>query len=535
MFSWLNNDEEERQEVYQNVTEGLKKIYRNKLFPLELHYHFHEFHSPQLNDADFDAKPLILLVGQYSTGKTTFIKYLLERDFPGMRIGPEPTTDKFIAVMYSDKEGVIPGNALVVDPKKQFRPLSVFGNTFLNRFQCSLVKSPVLKGLSIVDTPGILAGEKQRIDRGYDFVGVLEWFAERVDRIILLFDAHKLDISDEFRRSIEALRGHDDKIRIVLNKADMVDHQQLMRVYGALMWSLGKVLQTPEVARVYIGSFWEQPLHYDINRQLFEDETQDLFRDLQSLPKNSAMRKLNDLIKRARSAKVHAYIISELKKEMPNVFGKDHRKKELINKLPEIYDKIRKEYNISPGDFPDVAKMQEHLSMFDFTKLHGYKLKFFEVVDRMLAEDISQLMSLVPHDVKVSEEDEIQVTGGAFEGVEDKVSPFGYKQGEGVNAGYGEPEWIVNRERAAYDQVFEALSPTDGKLSGATAKEEMIKSKLPNSVLGRIWKLADIDRDGFLDKDEFALAMHLINVKLSGNDLPAVLPDHLRPPNKRFT
>ena len=29
----------------------------------------------------------------------------------------------------------VPGNALVVDPKKQFRPLSKFGNAFLNRFQ----------------------------------------------------------------------------------------------------------------------------------------------------------------------------------------------------------------------------------------------------------------------------------------------------------------------------------------------------------------------------------------------------------------
>ena len=63
-----------------------------------------------------------------------------------------------------------------------------------------------------------------------------------ISRILLLFDAHKLDISDEFRRSIEVefvftkteictmswaqgLHGHDDKIRIVLNKADMVDHQ----------------------------------------------------------------------------------------------------------------------------------------------------------------------------------------------------------------------------------------------------------------------------------------------------------------------
>lgn len=59
--------------------------------------------------------------------------YLLEQDFPGMRIGPEPTTDSFIAVMHGDTEGVVPGNALVVDPKKPFRKLNAFGNAFLNR------------------------------------------------------------------------------------------------------------------------------------------------------------------------------------------------------------------------------------------------------------------------------------------------------------------------------------------------------------------------------------------------------------------
>lgn len=397
MFSWLKRSSDD-QNVVESVLSELKKIYKNKLLPLEEHYMFHDFHSPKLEDPDFDAKPMILLVGQYSTGKTTFIRHLLERDFPGIRIGPEPTTDRFIAVMHDDKEGVIPGNALVVDPSRQFRPLSKYGNAFLNRFQCSTVPSPVLQAISIVDTPGILSGEKQRTDRGYDFTGVLEWFAERVDRIILLFDAHKLDISDEFRRSIEALNGHDDKIRIILNKADMIDHQQLMRVYGALMWSLGKVLQTPEVARVYIGSFWDQPLRFDVNRRLFEDEEQDLFRDLQSLPRNAVIRKLNDLIKRARLAKVHAYIIAELRKEMPSMFGKESKKKELIKNLGTIYDKLQREHQISPGDFPDLKKMQEKLANYDFAKFHSLKQNYLDIVDRMLATDIAKLMELIPQE-----------------------------------------------------------------------------------------------------------------------------------------
>ncbi|XP_001951167.1 EH domain-containing protein 1 [Acyrthosiphon pisum] len=544
MLGWLRKDEGKKIETYESVLDGLREKYKSKLLPLELAYQFHDFHSPQLDDPDFDAKPMILLVGQYSTGKTTFIKHLLESDFPGIRIGPEPTTDRFIAVMYDENESIIPGNALVVDPKRQFRPLSKFGNAFLNRFQCSLVNSPVLKGISIVDTPGILSGEKQRVDRGYDFTGVLEWFAEHVDRIILLFDAHKLDISDEFRRSIEALRGHDDKIRIILNKADMIDHQQLMRVYGALMWSLGKVLQTPEVARVYIGSFWDKPLRYDGNRRLFEDEEQDLFKDLQSLPGNAALRKLNDLIKRARLAKVHAYIISALHKEMPALFRRDGKKKELIKNLGTIYQNIQKEQQISPGDFPDLKKMQDVLVNLDFSKFQSLKPHLLEEVDKMLANDIAKLMAMIPlqdmHNRKMNNGDAEQqqqqqavVKGGAFVSVQDTASPFGYKRGEGIDAGKGETGWVVAKERQKYDAIFNTLEKSDGKLSGAVAKAEMVKSKLPNSVLGKIWKLSDIDHDGFLDMDEFALAMHLIQVKLGGHDLPIEIPDHLIPPSKR--
>uniref|UniRef100_A0A452IJX4 Uncharacterized protein n=1 Tax=Gopherus agassizii TaxID=38772 RepID=A0A452IJX4_9SAUR len=535
MFSWMGKQAGRRElaggggDAVQTVTGGLKELYARRLQPLEDYYRFQDFHSPTLEEADFDNKPMVLLVGQYSTGKTTFIRYLLEQDFPGMRIGPEPTTDSFIAVMYGDTEGSTPGNALVVDPKKPFRKLSRFGNAFLNRFMCAQLPNEVLKSISIIDSPGILSGEKQRISRGYDFCQVLQWFAERVDRIILLFDAHKLDISDEFSEAIKSFRGQDDKIRVVLNKADQVDTQQLMRVYGALMWSLGKVINTPEVLRVYIGSFWAQPLQNTENRRLFEVEAQDLFRDIQSLPQKAAVRKLNDLIKRARLAKVHAYIISHLKKEMPSVFGKESKKRELISTLPEIYIQLQREHHISPGDFPEVKKMQEQLENCDFSKFHSLKPKLIEAVDNMMANKIASLMSLMNQEE--SNMPTVMVHGGAFDGT--TTGPFGQGYGEGAREGADEEEWVIAKDKPVYDEIFYTLSPVNGKISGVNAKKEMVNSKLPNSVLGKIWKLADCDNDGMLDEEEFALAKHLIKIKLDGYELPSILPPHLVPPSHR--
>ena len=182
MLRWIRREEKEREpEIFENVSLGLKNLYKSRLKPLEEAYKFHNFHSPALHNADFDSKPMILLIGQYSTGKTTFIRYLLEKDFPGMRIGPEPTTDCFIAIMAGAKdkasgvvnEGIVPGNAAVVDDTKPFRALSSFGNAFLSRFLCSHMENEVLNSISIIDTPGILSGEKQRVNRGYDFAKVI--------------------------------------------------------------------------------------------------------------------------------------------------------------------------------------------------------------------------------------------------------------------------------------------------------------------------------------------------------------------------
>jgi len=215
---------------------------------------------------------------------------------------------------------------------------------------------------------------------------------------------------------------------------------------------------------------------------------------------------------------------------MPAMFGKDTKKKELIAGLGAIFTKIQHQYQISPGDFPNLKRMQEQLQYQDFSKFPALKLKLINNVDKFLAVDIAALMTRIPGEERKNQESSV-LKGGAFDGYTD--GPFGLGKGEGADKGRDDSDWIVGRERYEYDAKFEALNPINGKITGASAKTEMMKSRLPNSVLGKVWKFADIDNDGMLDVDEFALAMYLISLKLGGHDLPTELPEHLIPPSKR--
>uniref|UniRef100_A0A452IK43 Uncharacterized protein n=1 Tax=Gopherus agassizii TaxID=38772 RepID=A0A452IK43_9SAUR len=96
--------------------------------------------------------------------------------------------------------------------------------------------------------------------------------------------------------------------------------------------------------------------------------------------------------------------------------------------------------------------------------------------------------------------------------------------------------WAVKlEEKVKYDAIFDSLSPVNGLLSGDKVKPVLLNSKLPVDVLGRVWELSDIDHDGMLDRDEFAVAMFLVYCALEKEPVPMSLPSALVPPSKRKT
>nr|XP_042704608.1 intersectin-2 isoform X3 [Chrysemys picta bellii] len=89
---------------------------------------------------------------------------------------------------------------------------------------------------------------------------------------------------------------------------------------------------------------------------------------------------------------------------------------------------------------------------------------------------------------------------------------------------------VTSEERAKHDKQFESLKPIGGYITGDQARTFFLQSGLPSSVLAEIWALADLNKDGKMDQQEFSIAMKLIKLKLQGQHLPVVLPPIMKQP-----
>lgn len=282
------------------------------------------------------------------------------------------------------------------------------------------------------------------------------------------------------------------------------------------MWSLGRVLRNPEVMRVYLGSFWaDQPLQSEETRHLLEAEMNDLLTDLHALPRNSAVRRLNELVKRARLAKVHAHIIGHLKSEMPALFGKESRQAELLQNLATEFKKVHKGGMLPAGDFPELDRFRESLQMYDFSKFPKLNSRLLDQLEEVLMVDFPKLMQQFPMEVRPKP-------------TEIDLNPFASDQ---------DPDFWQHYESinvAQYTLSFAALQPVDGKLTGQALKPVLMQTGLTVDQLSKVWKLCDIDKDGKMDLDEYSLCLHLADaIKDKGLAIPDVLPPTLIPPAKR--
>ncbi|XP_070843172.1 intersectin-2a isoform X3 [Chaetodon trifascialis] len=99
----------------------------------------------------------------------------------------------------------------------------------------------------------------------------------------------------------------------------------------------------------------------------------------------------------------------------------------------------------------------------------------------------------------------------------------------------GASDWAVPQaSRLKYRQQFNTLDKLmSGYLSGPQVRNALIASNLTQTQLATIWTLADVDKDGQLQGDEFILAMHLVDMAKTGRPLPLTLPQDLVPPSLR--
>lgn len=206
--------------------------------------------------------PFVLLLGNHSSGKSSFVNYLMDRKI--QTAGVAPTDDNFTIVAPGLKDDVDrDGSSLIGDPDLGFQGLRQFGPTLIHRTQLKIRSGTRIKDFCVVDTPGMIdspivkdhfgTGRHSAMDRGYNFEGVCRWYAERADVILLFFDPDKPGTTGETLSILtNSLNGLEHKLYIILNKADQfMKIHDFARAYGSLCWNLSKVIQRKDLPQIY--------------------------------------------------------------------------------------------------------------------------------------------------------------------------------------------------------------------------------------------------------------------------------------------
>ena len=201
-------------------------------------------------------RPVVLVLGNYSSGKSTFINELLGREV--QRTGQAPTDDSFTIITAPEPgagEAELPGADLVNDSRLPFGVFKDFGEQFIAHFRMKKVAVPLFENLAVIDSPGMLDSVSER-DRGYDYAAVIREFARLADLVVLMFDPHKAGTIQETYTTIRNILPEavgEDRLLFVLSRVDECDNlADLLRSYGTLCWNLSQMTGRKDIPRIFL-------------------------------------------------------------------------------------------------------------------------------------------------------------------------------------------------------------------------------------------------------------------------------------------
>ncbi|XP_069590574.1 sarcalumenin isoform X2 [Ranitomeya imitator] len=404
--STLKLTEEKPTDDYSVALQRLRKIYHSSIKPLELSYKYNELRQYEITDGEITSKPMVLFLGPWSVGKSTMINYLLGLDETPHQLytGAEPTTSEFTVLMHGPKLKTIEGIVMAADSARSFSPLEKFGQNFLEKLIGIEIPHKLLERVTFVDTPGIIENRKQQ-ERGYPFNDVCQWFIDRADLIFVVFDPTKLDVGLELEMLFRQLKGRESQIRIILNKADSLATQELMRVYGALFWSLAPLINVTEPPRVYVSSFWPEDYHPETHKELFLKEEISLLEDLTQVIENRLENKIAFIRQHAIRVRIHALLVDRYLhtyKDKMTFFSDGELVFKDILEDPDkffIFKSILAKTNVSKFDLPN---REAYKDFFGVNPITSFKLLsqqcsymggcFLEKIEKAITHELPDLL-----------------------------------------------------------------------------------------------------------------------------------------------
>nr|XP_008160752.1 sarcalumenin isoform X5 [Chrysemys picta bellii] len=419
--STLKLSEAKPADDYSATLQRLRKIYHSSIKPLEQSYRYNELRQHEITayhgrtlgssatDGEITSKPMVLFLGPWSVGKSTMINYLLGLDDTPYQLytGAEPTTSEFTVIMHGPKLKTIEGIVMAADSARSFSPLEKFGQNFLEKLIGIEVPHKLLERVTFVDTPGIIENRKQQ-ERGYPFNDVCQWFIDRADLIFVVFDPTKLDVGLELEMLFRQLKGRESQIRIILNKADSLATQELMRVYGALFWSLAPLINVTEPPRVYVSSFWPPEYHPETHKDLFLKEEISLLEDLNQVIENRLENKIAFIRQHAIRVRIHALLVDrylQTYKDKMTFFSDGELVFKDIVEDPDkfyIFKSILAKTNVSKFDLPN---REAYKDFFGINPISSFKLLaqqcsymggcYLEKIERAITHELPDLLGSI--------------------------------------------------------------------------------------------------------------------------------------------